>query len=238
MKKRTTQNGSEIYQLLSVRSNAFLVKTNSKTILIDTSVSLNWNRLQRRIKKLNISKIDYLLLSHTHFDHAGNAAAVQQKYGAKVLVHQSESVNLKTGQNRTPIGTLPFSKMLISVFETFFTKNFGYQPCEPDMEIGGPFSFDNLGVDWQVIYTPGHSIGCLSLIVDQEIALVGDAMFGMFPKSVLTPFAEDVPQLVKTWNTLLETPCSLFIAGHGWAVTREKLSRNYIKMSQKLSVNE
>lgn len=238
MKTWTTQKGSEIYQLLSVRSNAFLVKTNNKTVLIDTSISLNWSRLQRRIKKLNISKIDYLLLSHTHFDHAANAAAIQQKYGAKVLVHPSESVNLKTGQNRTPVGTLPFSKMIIRIFETFFTQNFGYQACEPDMEIGGPFSFEDLGLDWQVIHTPGHSIGCLTLIVDQEIALVGDAMFGMFPHSVLTPFAEDVPQLVKTWNTLLKTPCSLFIAGHGWPISREKLNNSYIKFSQNLTINE
>jgi glyoxylase-like metal-dependent hydrolase (beta-lactamase superfamily II) len=238
MKKWTTQNGSEIYQLLTVRSNVFLVKSNQTTALIDTSISLNWNRLQRRIKKLGVTKIDYLFLSHTHFDHAGNAAKIKEKYGAQVIVHHLEAENVGTGQNRLPVGTLLYSKMMIKIFETFFKKNFGYQPCSPDLIWNNQPIFEKHEVDWQIVSTPGHSIGSISLIVDHEIALVGDAMFGLSKKSVFTPFAEDVPQLVATWGDLLQTPCSLFIAGHGWEINREKLLKSYIKFSQKLSVNE
>lgn len=235
MKKWTTRNGSEIYQLLTVRSNVFLLKSNQTTTLIDTSMSLNWHRLQRRIKRLGVTKIDYLFLTHTHFDHAGNAAKIKEKYGAQVIVHHLEAENVATGKNRLPVGTLVYSKMMIKIFETFFTKNFGYQPCQPDLIWNNQPIFENHEIDWQIISTPGHSVGSISLIVDQEIAFVGDAMFGMSRKSVFTPFAEDVPQLVATWGDLLQTPCSLFIAGHGWEISREKLEKNYTLFTQKLN---
>ena len=235
MKKWITQKGTEIYQLLSVRSNVFLVKSNQTTALIDTSISLNWNRLQRRIKKLGVTKIDYLFLSHTHFDHAGNAAKIKEKYGARVIVHHLEAENVTTGQNRLPVGTLYYSKMIIQIFETFFKKNFGYQPCTPDLIWNHQPIFENRELDWQIISTPGHSIGSMSLLVDHEIALVGDAMFGMSKNSIFTPFAEDVPQLVATWGEFLKTPCSLFIPAHGWSISRTKLEQNYSNYTQKIT---
>lgn len=39
------------------------------------------------MKKLKIEKIDLLLLTHTHYDHAGNAKSIKDAYQARVAVH-------------------------------------------------------------------------------------------------------------------------------------------------------
>lgn len=78
MKRWKTNSGYEIIQILSGRSNVFLLTNGEKNILIDTSVSRLWNRLQLKIDKLGINTIDYLILTHTHFDHAANANQIKK----------------------------------------------------------------------------------------------------------------------------------------------------------------
>lgn len=77
------------------------------------------------------------------------------------------------------------------------------------------------------IPTPGHTCGSVSLIVDGEIAVVGDAMVGR--RSIFPPFADDVPELVRSWQKLLDTGCGLFLPAHGRAKGRETLESSYHK---------
>jgi hypothetical protein len=60
-----------------------------------------------------------------------------------------------------------------------------------------------------------------------EIALVGDAMFGVFKGSVFPPFADDVNQMVASWKLLLATKCNTFLPSHGSTCSRDLLQKNY-----------
>lgn len=61
MKRWRTKSGYDIIMILSGRSNVFLLTNGEKNILIDTSVSRLWNRLQQKLDKLGINSIDYLI---------------------------------------------------------------------------------------------------------------------------------------------------------------------------------
>jgi glyoxylase-like metal-dependent hydrolase (beta-lactamase superfamily II) len=84
----------------------------------------------------------------------------------------------------------------------------------------------------ELMHTPGHTKGCLSVIVDNELAIVGDAMFGVFPGSIFPPYGNDVRQMVESWEKLLETSCRLFIPAHGSANKRDR-SKCYSRRKQK-----
>ncbi len=66
----------------------------------------------------------------------------------------------------------------------------------------------------------------MSLIVDDEIAIVGDAMFGIFPGSIFPPFGDDKLQITQSWKLLLETGCRLFLPAHGTANSREQVEKS------------
>lgn len=66
--------------------------TNGKNnLLIDTSTRGLWNRLQKCLDQSGIRHIDYLIFTHAHFDHAGNACKIKEKYGAAVIVQKNEA---------------------------------------------------------------------------------------------------------------------------------------------------
>jgi hypothetical protein len=64
-------------------------------------------------------------------------------------------------------------------------------------------------------------MGSISLIIDDEIAAVGDAMVGTLPGKIYPPFADDVPELIRSWEILLNTGCGTFLPAHGSAKRRQ-----------------
>lgn len=80
-----------------------------------------------------------------------------------------------------------------------------------------------------LVHTPGHTAGSVSLIVDDELALTGDTLFGVFRWSVYPPYASDAETMVRSWGKLLETKCSLFLPSHGTPIRRSLLKKDYDK---------
>jgi glyoxylase-like metal-dependent hydrolase (beta-lactamase superfamily II) len=230
MKSWITSQGNKIIRLVGGRSNVFLLKNEQSTILIDTSPGFMWPVLEKRLSKLGIEKIDLLILTHSHFDHAANAAKIRANYAAKVIIHRSETDYLTTGDNILPTGTNRFSKFLVKSFARKFRSFALYQPCKPDLTAHEFFDLFVYGFNAYIMHTPGHTIGSLTVILDNEIALAGDTVFGIFPWTAFPPFASDRRELIASWEKLLKTTsCRLFIPSHGMAIGRKLLQKAFEK---------
>lgn len=235
MRKWKTKNGYEIIRILSGRSNVFLLTNGVKCLLIDTSVSRLWTKLQKQLDKLNITTIDYLILTHAHFDHAANANRIKKKFNASVIIQKNEAVYLLNGDNILPQGTTFLTQAIMDIFGKRLFSKFKYEPCNPDLLIDSDFDLKELGYNAYLIHTPGHTIGSMSLIIDDEIAIVGDAMFGVFKWSVFPPFAEDKDLMIRSWGKLLNTKCLEFIPSHGTANSRLLVQKDYNKRIKKIT---
>lgn len=232
MKTWTTKNGYKITQVLAGRSNVFLLSNEEKNILIDSGPKFMWKKLQNRLRKLNIDKIDYLILTHTHFDHAANSKQLKENFGAKVIVHKNEEEYLQHGDNVLISGTNPVSRLIAGLFVKRFTSFARYEACRPDILVDSIFSLNDMGFNVIIIHTPGHSPGSISIIVDDEVALVGDTMFGVLRGSVYPPFAVDTTKMINSWGSLLETNSRVFLPSHGSSNPRSLVEREYQKRSK------
>jgi len=224
-----TKNGYCITAVLSGRTNVFLLSNGEKNILVDTSISLFWKKLDKRLNELNVHHIDYLILTHTHFDHVANTKRIKEKYKALVIVHKDEAEYLASGKNVIPGGTNLFTRTIVRLFGKRFGSMVQHQPCSGDIIIDSTYDLKKIRFNAYIIHTPGHSSGSISIIIDDEIALVGDAMLSIFKRSVLPPFADDVSELIVSWGKLLKTNCSIFIPSHGLECNRELLEKDYHK---------
>lgn len=227
MKSWETKGNTRITRVLAGRSNVFLVSRGTKNILVDTSPAGCWKKLDRNLQKLGVERLDALVLTHTHYDHAGNAARLQDKYKAKVIVHRSEGPLLARGEAIIPKGTNLLGRLLIDRLGKKLAPRLKCPPCRPDIPVDDALSLADLGFNARIVHTPGHSPGSQSVIVDEEIALVGDAMFGVFPWSVFPPFAADAGLMVDSWGKLLATNCRLFLPAHGTANPRRLVQKNH-----------
>lgn len=227
MKTWKTGSGCTITRVLSGRSNVFLLSIGRSAILIDSGIGLMWRLLHRRLLKLGIQHIDYLVLTHSHFDHVNNAKNIVAHFGAKVMIHEAEAGCLAEGKMVMISSSNAFLKRMIKTVSGFSFMNVAGKPCQHDLTFSERFDLSRFGFNAYIMHTPGHSPGSASVIVDDEIAIVGDAMFGVVPWSVYPPFLQDERQLVSSWGKLLDTGCRLFLPSHGSGNSRQLLLKNY-----------
>ena len=233
MKAMTTwelNNGIRINKVLSKRINAYLIESKSHNFLVDTGVYRNRNKLNVNVKTTGHSSIHTLILTHSHFDHCANAAYIQRKYNCELIIGMAEAHYTENGFTALPRGTNGWTRF-VYWFGNYMGKKVGsYEPFTADKHISKMYEFLMEECCIHIIPTPGHSPGSVSVIINNEIALVGDTLFGVFKHTVFPPFADDIPEMLQSWKKLLDTGCYLFLPGHGKEIGRELLQSEYNKL--------
>jgi len=237
MKKWKTKNGYEVYKVLGGRCNSYLIKAEYNTFLVDNGTKATLPRLKKNIENTgaHLESIDYLILTHTHFDHCQNTAALAEKSSNYIVISRKEKNFAAEGFTPLPDGTYFITRLLQKVGDLSKFKTFRYEPFSANITIEEEFDFNNNKLNIKIIPTPGHTLGSISVIVDDEIAIVGDAMFGIFPNTVFPPFACDTHEMLRSWKKLLDTGCRLFLPGHGRKINRKLLEQDFRKNSEKIN---
>lgn len=235
MKSWITKNGYTIFQVLAGRSNVFLVSNGKTFMLVDTGTKRRRSALLARLEKLGVTSdsLAGLIVTHAHFDHVENAAIIRDRYHPSTFIHQTEAAYLSQGRNPTIHGTIFLTKLMTDLLESSMSDSFRYDPVDAEYVVSNKLDLSFLGFDAYLLHTPGHTVGSLSVIIDNEFAIVGDAMFGVFKGSVFPPFAGNVQQLISSWKLLLDTGCSFFLPAHGSSNSKELLQSQYEKYRQK-----
>ena len=106
-------------------------------------------------------KMKYILLTHCHGDHTGGVSKIKEKYGGKVLVHTKDAVGLKD-------------------VNINLSTHIGLEPIilQEDARLNDGDLLHVGNLEFQVIHTPGHTCGSISLYCEQEKMLFsGDTLF-------------------------------------------------------------
>jgi glyoxylase-like metal-dependent hydrolase (beta-lactamase superfamily II) len=230
-----TRSRQVVGQVLGGRSNAFLLTSGPARILVDTGRSNRWPDLQNRLARAGVDHLDALVLTHAHFDHAENARRIRDTFGAAVIVHESEAAFLERGDAPLPAGSAPVTRIFTPRLRRFLAPRFRYDGCPADVTVKDRLDLSPWGVSGYLLHTPGHCRGAMSVVLDDEIALVGDSMVNAGPWSVFPPFADDVAQLLASWKRLLETGCRIFLPGHGTAIAQALLEQRYEERRRRVS---
>ena len=228
MKTWTTKSGYRILRVADLRSNVFLLSRGARNILVDTGSRWQWGRLETRLRSLGVEHIDHLILTHSHYDHADNARRVKHRYGASVIVHRAEARFMEGEGMAVPGGTNAVTRFIVGTIGRAMAARC-VETCPCDILVDTIYDLSPFGLNAYVLPTPGHSPGSMSVVVDEEIAVVGDALFGVFRWSVLPPYAADLDRTIESWGRLLETGCELFLPGHGSAKTRAELEAGHAR---------
>jgi hydroxyacylglutathione hydrolase len=221
-----------IYKINNKRSNVYLIKLDNMTIMVDTSVKSDYLNIKNNLNKINVDNIDYLILTHIHFDHVSNALKFKNEYKCKIITNQ-DSVNLIENSKSEEIIGINLYSNLVSKIASKISKFTKYDKFEIDITFNSNEDFI-LGNKIQILSGPGHTNNSIIIIVNNEITLVGDDMFGIFKNRIYPPFVSDKESLIKTWKKLIDGNCSLFLPGHGESITKELLEKEYQRISKNI----
>ena len=235
MKSWNTKKGSRIIKVLSGRSNAYLILKDHDAILVDTGKTSSLKTLKKNLNSLNISieDISFIILTHTHFDHCQSAEKIKEISDCKIIISGAAEDSVRNGYTKLPDGSFLITKLIARIGRLIGKSKFGYEPFRHDILVNGDFDIKVGNSEIKIVKTTGHSADSVSILVDSEIAIVGDVMFGVFNNSVFPPYLEDTKEMIESWKKLLNTGCKIFLPGHGKEINRNLLQKEYEKYARK-----
>ncbi|MDM8519362.1 MBL fold metallo-hydrolase [Anaerolineales bacterium HSG6] len=155
-------------------SNAYLIK-GERPVLVDTGSPNDTARLLRAFQKAKIAPSDLALIVHTHghHDHCGCTWEMKKLSKAPTAIHQMDRPMLQSGRNGRLIPTRFSAWLMKSVFEKE-----RYKGLNATIIIKDEMRLDKFGIPAMLIFTPGHTVGSISIVTDAGEAVVGDLLMG------------------------------------------------------------
>jgi glyoxylase-like metal-dependent hydrolase (beta-lactamase superfamily II) len=180
------QIAPEVAIVPGIIANAYIAGNRESWVLVDTGTPGSARKIVRAAEARfgRGARPRAILLTHGHFDHAGSAPLLAERWGVPVFADARELPYLTGQAHYPPMDTSKpgFFSRLARFFPSS-TVNLGDRVQEFGIELG----------DWEILATPGHTPGHVSLYRPGDgVLLAGDALTTM--------------DLDSFWGTLLQRP--------------------------------
>ena len=206
--------------------NAFLVKVNEGFILIDTGLSMHWEKLDNELISAGClpDKLKLIILTHGDFDHTGNCVKLQEKYKCRIAMHKDDSFMVENGLSLKR-KTRTLQAMLFSLIRKLFRKKFAFDKFMPDIYLTDGQNLNEYGFNAKVVHIPGHTKGSIGILTGDGDLFAGDT-FTNRRKPEVANYIENSLDLENSINRLKKMNIKMIYPGHGKPFEFEQIARN------------
>jgi glyoxylase-like metal-dependent hydrolase (beta-lactamase superfamily II) len=226
LRRRVFQYADDVARVPTGFVNAYLLGTATQWVLVDSGIA-GFAGLIRRAAEARFgpdTRPAAIVLTHAHFDHAGNADTLALQWGTPILAHPLELPYL-TGHSDYPPRDPTVGGAMAAMSRVFPSSGRALAAeifaLSGDTIPGMP--------EWQWLHTPGHTAGHVSLFRRRDgLLIAGDALATMNVDSWIeqvrrtpevcnppAPFTTDWPAARRSVEALAALEPRAIAAGHG-----------------------
>lgn len=179
-------------------TNCYLIPSVNGWLMVDTGLPDTFSQLLQLLYQNNVSvnEINYLVITHYHPGHAGLTQNLKD-LGINLLLHEYQVSSISKLN-------LYFKKNPKAYFRDIMSTNNIVLNDENSRSF-----LKSIGVDGELVYTPGHSDDSVSLIIDDGYAFVGD-----LPDMKPAQIYEDIV-IEDSWDMIKKHNVRTIYPGHG-----------------------
>ncbi len=177
-----------------------------RCILLDTGLGEEQESLEQALVNQGLTPAG-ILCSHAHVDHGGSNRYFQEKYHTPVALTAKEAgmcaglLNLKCYFLLLPPGMVERE-----------SSNLIHTPDVIIPDVDGTFSF--CGAEFQIIQTPGHSAGHISVVTPDNVCYVGDALLSRETLDAKLPYCLSHKLGMESREKLRGVNADVFLMAH------------------------
>jgi len=178
----------------------YLIHFEGHAALVDAGCGRSMERLCKNIRACGVDPkaIEYLLITHCHYDHTGGAKDVKKISGCKAVAHELDARFLEAGDNRVTAAS-------------WYGASF--EPFVVEEKLSLPHEYIYLGnKKIEAIHTPGHTPGSVVYVTESQGSrvLFGQDVHGPLDAS----FFSDRNDYLESLKILLSIKADILCEGH------------------------
>ncbi|MFH1150102.1 MAG: MBL fold metallo-hydrolase [Actinomycetota bacterium] len=210
--------GFEVIPIMTMQGNAFLLR-GDHIGLVDTLTPWRYKKLVARLGdfKVSVGDIEFVLITHHHFDHCGNLAKVKSLSGATVIAGEADAPVIEGAADAPPPSKLSrLGKAMAFLPEPVINRYQRYEPATVDRKLTGGETVEEFGLE--VIAVPGHTAGGVAYY-DREgrRAFIGDMVSNYYAKPGMPALmaSESLEEIFASQEVLSMLDLDIAYPGHG-----------------------
>jgi len=167
---------------------------------VDAGCGQSLGRLYKNIAECGVDPktIEYLLITHCHYDHTGGAAAIRKETGCKTIAHELEAPYLEQGDNKVTAADWYGSSIDAVTIDVKLTG------AEVNITLGGRAII--------AIHVPGHSPGSVVYLTESDGQTV---LFGQDVHGPLAPVLKsNRKDYLESLKKLISLNADILCEGH------------------------
>lgn len=155
-------------------SHVWLLDGGDELAFIDVGCGRDIDAILKEMRRdgLDPGRVTKILLTHSHADHAGGAAAFQKLTGAQVYVGRAGAQYIRTG-DEDAIG------LTIARRSRYYPQDYHVSPCPVHGELADDDVITVGDIQLRVTETPGHSVDSICFhgrVDDRQVLWTGDVI--------------------------------------------------------------
>ena len=200
---------------ITLRCVNIILSVEEKLTLIDTGFRGSASRIADYISRLgrSVEEVGLIIITHNHLDHVGGLPALRKMTPVRVAVHRDD---LSEDENGLPYPGYLRRLMKVPLVSPFRPLVYA-RPGDVDIQLTGGEVLPPLG-GLEVIHTPGHTPGSISLFsAEKKLLIVGD-MLNNRHRDIIPParlISSDFPQAIDSVKRLAQLDFDTLFCGHG-----------------------
>jgi hydroxyacylglutathione hydrolase len=210
-------------------SRIYLLPCREGYLQVDTGYDRDYPLYRGNLARagVRLQDVKYLVLTHHHDDHSGFLNELTRDTSVVIIAHEKARDLLRAGQNDKTRGggyINHFIKFVAGIkmrFDPHWTLTFPpFELREEDILVSGDNHpiLRSLGIPGRLVYTPGHCIDHLSIVLDSGEVFCGDAASSFLLWAGLkycTLFMTDMEESYRSWQKLLDAGGKIIYPAHG-----------------------
>lgn len=193
----------------------YLINFGGHAALVDAGCGHSNDKVLNNIKACGVllEDIEYLLITHCHYDHVGGVKALKKACQCKTVAHELDAQFLEQGDNEVSAATWYGSRL---------------EPFLVDRKLSLPQEHIELGNRCvEVIHAPGHSPGSVVYVVQSEglKVLFGQDIHGPLNASLLS----NRKDYLRSLDLLLSLEADILCEGHYGVYKGKSEVENFIR---------
>ena len=229
----------DIIKISSMAANCYLV-LGDKPYLVATNVPKVRKKILKALSDNNLEPEDlqYILITHHHYDHTGSVAEMKRLSGAKLAAGKEDAPVIDGSRPQPgPSDLSLMGKLMGRLPDSWIQSYQRFEKVDVDLELEDGDVLEDLGLE--VLGLPGHTHGGVGFY-DREgkRAFVGD-MVAFLMGRIGPPFlsySRDKDEILRSIQRLAELDLEYAFPGHGKVIgpnARGKIEELAAKLTKK-----